>query len=135
MLIYGIIALVLLVLIIYFMRNSSLMQNVGGKKYAQKDDPDAQGIYDTNKNTDDAPRLTAQELLELSWKFLYDITEKVLYKFSDPDRKSVHECGKVMFQYGGKYNHVVDPAIAKTLGKRADIETQRRKNAPQVRRK
>jgi hypothetical protein len=135
MLIYGIIAVIVIALIIYFVRNSAFIQKVGGTTYAQKDDPGAQGAYDAKKHVDDAPRLTARELLELSWKFLYDITEKVLYKFSDADRKSVHECGKLLMQYGGKYNHVVDPAIAKTLGKKTDIEAERRKNAPQTRQK
>lgn len=135
MLVYGIIALVFVILVAYFMRNSAWAQKVGGKKYAEKGDPNAQGIYDAKKNVDDAPRLTAQELLELSWKFLYDITEKVLYKFSDADRKSVHDSGKVLMQYGARYNHVIDPAIAKTLGKKADIESRRRGTGQQARQK
>lgn len=131
MLIYGIIALIVVVAAVYFLRYSAFMQKIGGKNYAQQNDPNAQAQYEARKHVDDAPKLSAKELLELSWKFLYDITERVLYKFSDADRRSVHDCGKVLMQYGAKYNHVVDPALAKTLGKKVDIEKQRKKNAPQ----
>ena len=46
-------------------------------------------------------------MLDLSWKFLYDITEIVLYKFSATARRNVHECGKTLADNGMKYNHQV----------------------------
>jgi hypothetical protein len=90
----------------FFMRKKIGGSSNGNYEYDQQDDPEAQGRYD-KKQAQDIPRLTAKEMLDLSWKFLYDITEIVLYKFSASARKNVHECGKALVQNGMKYNHEV----------------------------
>lgn len=90
----------------YFFKRKKLGGGDGNVKYEQKDDPDAQKRYD-EKQDKGIPRLTAKQMLELSWKFLYDITEIVLYKFSARARKEVHDCGKTLSENGMKYNHEV----------------------------
>jgi Protein of unknown function (DUF2660) len=78
----------------------------GNSAYEQKDDPAAQVRYD-QKRDKDVPRLTAKQMLDLSWKFLYDITEIVLYKFSARAKRDIHECGKTLAENGMRYNHEV----------------------------
>lgn len=90
----------------YFFKRKKIGVSSGNAKYDQKDDPDAQGRYD-DKRDKGVPRLTAKQMLDLSWKFLYDITEIVLYKFSARARKEVHNCGKTLSDSGMKYNHEV----------------------------
>lgn len=90
----------------FFMRKRLGGGSGGNHKYDLKDDPEAQARYD-QKQTKDIPKLTAKEMLDLSWKFLYDITEIVLYKFPARAKKDVQECGKVLVQNGMKYNHEV----------------------------
>lgn len=90
----------------FFYKRKKTGSGGGDAKYEQKDDPDAQARYD-EKRDKGVPRLTAKQMLDLSWKFLYDITEIVLYKFSARARKDVHECGKTLAENGMRYNHEV----------------------------
>ena len=55
--------------------------------------------------------LSVSEKLELSWKFLYEITEIVLQNFNPQDRDSVHDIGKQLHQQGMRYEHVIDLGI------------------------
>lgn len=90
----------------FFFQRKKLGGGGGNAKYDQKDDPDAQARYD-EKRDKGVPKLTAKQMLDLSWQFLYDITEIVLYKFSARARKEVHECGKTLAENGMRYNHEV----------------------------
>jgi hypothetical protein len=90
----------------FFMRKKLGGSSGGNAKYDQQDDPDAQTRYD-EKQDKGVPRLTAKQMLDLSWKFLYDITEVVMYKFSARSRRGVHDCGKTLAENGMKYNHEV----------------------------
>ncbi len=75
--------------------------------YLKKDDPNAQENYLGSKYSD-KPKLTMQELIDLSWKFLYNLSEIVINKFSVQDQQEVLKQGKVMMDYGMKYQHTID---------------------------
>ncbi|MDX1924723.1 MAG: DUF2660 domain-containing protein [Rickettsiaceae bacterium] len=81
------------------------------KPYITKDNPDAQKIYD--KKNRDPNYLNKEEKIELSWLFLYDITDKVLNSFSKEDREAVEAIGKQMLENGAGYEHVVEYGIKK----------------------
>jgi tRNA G37 N-methylase Trm5 len=51
--------------------------------------------------------LTKEEKEELSWKFLYDITDIVLNKFTEEDQKTLLDLGKALLKYKMQYEHVV----------------------------
>ncbi|MFY9589394.1 DUF2660 domain-containing protein [Rickettsia endosymbiont of Halotydeus destructor] len=63
-----------------------------------------------NNKKQEYKKLTTQERIELSWKFLYAITDMIINKFSKEDVEKVHECGHSLLNNGGKYEHVVDLA-------------------------
>ena len=52
--------------------------------------------------------LSAKEKIELSWQFLYTITEVVLQKFSSEDQKELEEAAKILVDSSMQYQHVVD---------------------------
>lgn len=91
--------------LLYF-RNNGQGLTGGSTEYDEASDPNAQAKYDT-KNAKKEPRMTAKQLLDLSWKFLYDIAEIVMYKFSSRSRNEVHDCGKALAENGMRYNHEV----------------------------
>ena len=55
--------------------------------------------------------LSVKEKLEMSWKFLYDLTEIVVQKFSEEDKQKIIETGGRLFKLGMRYEHVVDDAV------------------------
>jgi len=59
----------------------------------------------------DEVTLSEDEKMEISWQFLYDITNYVLKKFSKKDVSLVHDIGKTLVGFGMIYNHVVDYGI------------------------
>jgi hypothetical protein len=80
--------------------------------YIKKDDSNAQINYEANKNkTLDFLNLNIKDKLELSWQFLYEITDIVLKKFNSQDKSIVHALGKQLFKSGMQYEHVVDYGI------------------------
>lgn len=97
----------------------------GNASYTAKGDPEAQNKYINIK----FPKITAistKELIDLSWKFLYDITEIVLNKFSVRDQQETLEQGRVMVQNGVKYQHIVDsnPKVVETYAKKVSDKKQ-----------
>ncbi len=52
--------------------------------------------------------LSAKERIDLSWQFLYSITEVVLEKFSSQDQKELQEAATILVANGVQYQHVVD---------------------------
>jgi hypothetical protein len=66
-----------------------------------------------------------QEKLELSWKFLYEITDIILNKFSNDDRTKVNQIGKDLTKTGMKYNHVVDLGIRATASRAQTVEHEK----------
>jgi Protein of unknown function (DUF2660) len=90
-------------------------------------DPAEQAAYTATKHKDEQKKLSLKERLELSWKFLYEITEAILSKFSKQDQKEVKVVGGILAKNGMKYNHVVDLAIAPLLGKAKTPEIEHEK--------
>lgn len=87
-------------------------------------DPVAQASYNAQKHKNEKKQLSFKERLELSWKFLYEITEIILNKFSRQDQEEVREMGGVLVKNGVKYNHIVDLAIAPLLIKSKTQEVE-----------
>jgi hypothetical protein len=117
-----IIAIAVLALILAFIfRHKIFGAREGNSEYLKVGDPNAQGAYDKEKG-EDIPKLTAKELLELSWKFLYDVTEAVLYRFSASSRKAVNDCGEILVKNGARYTHVVDYAPVQKFSKRRSMD-------------
>jgi hypothetical protein len=49
--------------------------------------------------------------LDESWKFIQDITEKVLAKFSKKDQALLMELGKILSSVGMIYNHIIEYGV------------------------
>ncbi len=74
---------------------------------------------------DNKQKLTMQEMVELSWKFLYEITELIANKFSKEDKELVNTLGHVLLDKGLKYEHVVDLSVQnKVASKVQNVEQQ-----------
>lgn len=80
-----------------------------------------------NSKNQDNKKLTLQEKIELSWKFLYDIIEIILNKFSKEDIIIVNKCGRILFDNGGRYEHVVDLAIPPVKSHTQSVEQEQNK--------
>ncbi len=125
--------LLLLCLFLYYKWSSGSFSKTGAKRVLVND-PGAQAIYENTKHTDDDKKLSLKEKIELSWQFLYEITETVLNKFSQSDKDQVKEAGETLVQNGAKYQHVVDAASVKqALSKTTAINIEQEKKAPQGR--
>lgn len=115
---YGAIALALS----WFLLKIFLSYKDTHRIYQQKGDLESQAQYILSKQ-ESSVSMTLQEKLDLSWQFLYDITNAIVSKFSELDKKSILEIGKVLFKHGMKYQHVVDYGIRQT-----DLNTKTKKN-------
>ncbi|XVN42464.1 MAG: DUF2660 domain-containing protein [Candidatus Rickettsia vulgarisii] len=62
-------------------------------------------------NKNDTKKLSLKEKIELSWKFLYEITELIVTKFSKEDKEAISKLGHVLLNNGMRYEHVVDFGI------------------------
>jgi len=83
--------------------------------------------YSVNSKNQDNKKLTLQERIELSWKFLYDITEIILNKFSKDDMILINKCGHILLENGAKYEHVVDLAIPSAKSYTQSVEQEQTK--------
>lgn len=101
----------LIALIIFMTRKVVVQYQEGHCAYLEKNDPDAQKTYVDSKKKPASLLMSLKDKLELSWQFLYDITNIVLSKFSEQDRDEALEMGKVMLDHGGRYEHVIDYGI------------------------
>lgn len=96
-------------------------------------DPQAQALYNQSKNKKEEQQLSLKEKLELSWKFLYEITETVMNKFSTEDRAQVNEIGQSLTKHGMKYEHVIDLGIRPIIAHVQNVEVEQQKSAPEGR--
>ena len=78
-------------------------------QYLKKGEVNGQEIYDKEKAQ--PAMLGLKNSLELSWQFLYEVTEKVMNKFNDSDKNMVNNIGKKLFNIGMRYNHVIEYGI------------------------
>lgn len=114
-------AAVVILVVIYFVKSRGM--GINSSKHHAKN-PEAQALYARKKNKEEK-KLTMQEKLELSWKFLYEITDIILNKFSNDDRTKVNQIGKDLTKTGMKYNHVVDLGIRATTSRAQTVEHEK----------
>ena len=57
--------------------------------------------------------ISQEEKVELSWSFLYEITDFVLQHFSAEDKQELKEIGEILQSGGMNYQHVVEYGITK----------------------
>jgi hypothetical protein len=80
--------------------------------YIAKDDKNGQLIYEKTKNkTLNFITTNIKNKLELSWQFLYDITDIILKKFNSEDKNIIQNLGQILFKNGMKYEHVINYGI------------------------
>lgn len=88
------------------------------KEYYIKDSPEGKKAYKESKKQNSGPEMSSEEKLDLSWQFLYDITNKIMSSFSQEDQSRVLELGRVLLSFGGTYHHVIDYGIRQNYGLR-----------------
>ncbi|MDN3031194.1 MULTISPECIES: DUF2660 domain-containing protein [Rickettsieae] len=112
----------LVVFIIFFVYKKSKNASVS---MLIKDTNNAQELNAPFNKADNTKKLTLKEKVELSWKFLYEITESIVNKFSKEDVELVNHLGHTLLNNGMKYEHVVDLGIKQQVTSRAaNIEQQ-----------
>jgi hypothetical protein len=112
--------------VLYFYSKS---QNKGKNlKSVVVKDPQAAILYKQNKQKEEK-KLSLKERIELSWQFLYDITEIVLNKFSAADRQEVHDIGAKLSKTGMKYKHVVALGISHEASRAPSVNIEQGKSA------
>ncbi|HJD56117.1 MAG TPA: DUF2660 domain-containing protein [Rickettsia endosymbiont of Pyrocoelia pectoralis] len=116
--------LALLIIFLIYKKVASRKNIIASSEGGSLDNPETFAI--NNKNPDNK-KLTLQERIELSWKFLYDITEIILNKFSKEDITLVNKCGRILLDNGTKYEHVVDLAIPQAKSHTQSIEQEQSK--------
>jgi hypothetical protein len=94
--------------------------------YTRKDDPNAQTVYEDQFKEHDP--LSKDEKLELSWEFLYAITDKVLNGFSPEDKEKIHQIGHGMLKSGVGYEHVIEYGLPKDKGKKTGMAPGKEKS-------
>ena len=76
------------------------------------------------------PNLSEEQRIELSWRFLYEITDYVLNKFSKEDIKAVTEIGRKLIKFGMSYQHVIEYGIISQDKSKAKVIEERESTAP-----
>lgn len=89
-------------------------------------DQDAYDQKKGEKSQDKTLSMTLQEKIELSWQFLYDITDIVMSKFTNKEREEVHRIGEKLVASGVNYNHVVDLGITPEIVDKATKKTKQK---------
>ena len=124
--------LLLLCLFAYYKWTSGSSKN--GVKRTVVNDSGAQAIYDNKKHGDEDKKLSLKEKVELSWQFLYEITETILNKFSTQDKVEVKELGQKLAENGAKYQHVVNAiSVKQALSKERTVGVEQDRQTPQGR--
>ncbi|MDD9335091.1 MULTISPECIES: DUF2660 domain-containing protein [unclassified Candidatus Tisiphia] len=86
------------------------------------DDPNNAEPFNKENNK---KNLSLNDRVELSWKFLYEITELIISKFSKKDVELVNKLGHILLDNGMRYEHVVDLGIKQqAISRVASIEQQ-----------
>ncbi|WP_341758709.1 DUF2660 domain-containing protein [Candidatus Tisiphia endosymbiont of Ditula angustiorana] len=86
------------------------------------DDPNNAEPFNKENNK---KNLSFKDRVELSWKFLYEITELIISKFSKKDVELVNKLGHILLDNGMRYEHVVDLGIKQqAISRVASIEQQ-----------
>gem|GEM_PF-2349844 len=113
--------LTLLVIFLIYKKIAARKKNIAPVEGANFDDLPNVAI---NSKKPEAQKLTLQERIDLSWKFLYDITEIILNKFSKEDVIQVNKCGNILLDNGVRYEHVVDVATLQVKSHTQSVEQE-----------
>lgn len=70
--------------------------------YPKRGSEEAQKGYDVAKNTE-----VGDELEDLSWEFLYGMTENVMENFSEKDQSDIKKAAHTLEKYDFNYQHVI----------------------------
>lgn len=127
---FGIAGLAIALVLFFFIKKMRSNRNEDPLPYTSKTAPNAQIQYD-DKYKNPNP-LTKDEKIELSWQFLYDITDIVLNKFSNEDKELVHQMGHKLVKNGGGYEHVVEYGLKKQAKKSRLVEEQEKDKNQEV---
>ena len=65
----------------------------------------AEGAQEEYAKRTSNSKFTPEEREELSWKFLYDISDYVVDHFSEEDQKKIGDLGKQLIKCGARYEH------------------------------
>lgn len=110
-----IILIILLVSILFVVfrkkSNKALEKELEAKELATLNPNEGAEEVPWKKNND--LNITTEEKLELSWSFLYKITDVVLQNFNEDDKQALKDLGKVFSDGGMNYQHVVEYGITK----------------------
>lgn len=82
-------------------------------------------IYSQEKNNKKDKKLTLKERIDLSWNFLYEITEIIMNKFSTEDKATINQIGTSLLNSGMRYEHVVELSMQPNRSKTQVIEQER----------
>ena len=114
-----------------------LVQKLRAKKQAvtlpENDEPVQTKEIQSFKKNNEEKNLTLEEKLELSWQFLFNITEIVMNKFSKDDRNQVETIGKELDSRGMKYEHVISLGIKVDVNKAQNLDLDKDKQQSQSR--
>jgi hypothetical protein len=117
------VSIAIILAILFFYKKSNVQTKTNTENFANTD----LNTSISSKKTDNK-KLTVQERLELSWKFLYEITEIIINKFSKEDIETVNKIGSSLLDSGMRYEHVVDLGIKFTQSKATFAEIEREKS-------
>lgn len=101
----------LIALIFFMTRKVVVKYQESNCSYSKKNDSEAQKAYLDSRKKPGSLMMSIKDKLELSWQFLYDITNIVLSKFSEADKDEVMAMGNIILEHGGRYEHVIDYGI------------------------
>ncbi len=117
-----VLVLVLLGVGIYLFKMSSRKKT----KTIEGDPIGDETIYSQSEhNNKTNKKLTLKEKMDLSWNFLYEITEIIMNKFSAEDRGMLSQIGISLLNNGMRYEHVVELGIKPTRSKTQAIDQER----------
>ena len=95
---------------VYFLKRVHSNKKKAAHIYTQ--DANAQALYTQKKqHTRGDENITKEQMVELSWQFLYDITEFVLNKFTEADKQEVSKLGERLAKADMRYQHIVELSI------------------------
>ncbi len=97
---------------IFFKQDKSNNSTEENLDYITKDNKTGQLIYEKTKHKGlNFITTNIKNKLELSWQFLYDITDIILKTFNSDDQNIIQNLGEILFKNGMKYEHVINYGI------------------------
>lgn len=116
---------VAILVVIFFLKRFFKTDDDKKLPYRKIGDEDAQKEYE--EFYEPKALFTKSEKMELSWEFLYEITEHVMNKLPQKDLELIHKLGHQMLESGAGYDHVVEYGIKKEKQKSAAKDKKQEK--------